>query len=408
MFFARRDRDIVAVEIGTGKMVAVVANVGRDGLVRILGVGEGPSAGVRKGEIIEPEAAREALRDVIAQAEETSGVEIMEVYLALSGAHLDCALQTATAEIRGEEQHIDEEDVAVVCRAAEEMLLAPDRLHVATLPGVFRIDGGEPVARPIGMVGHRLDGEFLVVSGVASRLKNVISRVQELEIRVADVVLSPVASAERVLGPELREAGALVIDMGAGLTHFAVVLEDRVAHLGVVGVGGDHVTQDISRAFNLPRSNAEELKTQHGTVEPAAFEEGELIELKARSGFAGKRLVARELAAVMRARWEETLEIVREAVPEEMLAMLGGGVVLTGGGSRTRGIGSLAERVLGLSVAPAHTGGLAGNIDTISKPELSTVLGSLVWAQCRLEEERERENFGRRFKRALQYVRMML
>lgn len=408
MFFARKDRDIVAVEIGTGKMVAAVANVGRDGLVRILGVGEGPSAGVRKGEIIEPDAAREALRDVIAKAEDSSGVEIMEVYLTLSGAHIECALQTATAEIRGDEQHIDEEDVAVVCRAAEEAQLPPDRLHVATLPGVFRIDGGEPVSRPIGMLGHRLDGEFLVVNGVASRLKNIISRVQELSIRVEDVVLAPVASAERVLGPELRESGALVIDLGAGLTHFAVVLEDRVVHLGIVGVGGDHLTQDISRAFNLPRANAEELKIQHGTVEPAAFEEGEMIELKPRSGFMGKQLLARELATVMRARLEETFEIVREQIPEEMLAVLGGGVVLTGGGSRTRGLAALAERVLGLSTAPAYTGGLAGNIDIIAKPELSTVLGSLIWAQCRIEEEREKENFGRRFKRALEQVRMML
>ncbi len=391
MFFARHDRDLVAVDIGTAKVAVAVATVDGDGPVRLLGAGESPSVGVRKGEIVEPDAAREALREAIASAEESSGIEILEVHLALGGAHLRCALRSAVLDIRGEGSRVSYEDVSRVRCAAEEAPMPPDRLHVATLPGRYVIDGGKPAPWPVGLRGRRLEGEFLIVDGATGSLKKPIQQVQALEIRVGDVVLAPVASAEMVLTLELRDAGALVVDMGAGLTHIAAILGDRVVHVGAVGVGGDHVTQDIGRAFDMPWAEAEHAKTRRGSVDASGSEEAGIHYLGESKPTHRGRASAERLAMVMRARWEEVFEIVREQVPGEIFSALGGGVVLTGGGSRTPGVAPLAERVFGLRVAPARADGMTGDAETISRPELSTVLGSLIWARDRIREGWTRE-----------------
>ncbi|HPA21339.1 MAG TPA: cell division protein FtsA [Verrucomicrobiae bacterium] len=387
MIFARRERDIVAVDIGTAKVAVAVATVDGDGPMRLLGVGESPSAGVRKGEIIEAGAAKEALRDAMARAEVSAGIEILEVHLALSGAHLQCTLRSAVVDIRGEGRRVDQEDVARVCRAAEEAPMPPERVHVATLPGRFVIDGGEAALRPVGVRGRCLKGEFLIVDGATGVLKDTIRQVQELEIRVEDVVLAPVASAEMVLTPELRAAGALLVDMGAGLTHFAAILGDRVVHVGALGVGGDHVTQDIGRAFAMPWAKAEEVKTRHGSVDAPAGGKADATDLGGSKPADREPAKAARLAMVMRARWEEAFEIVRDRIPGEILSARRGGVVLTGGGSRTGGIGALAEQVSGLRTVPARTDGLAGDPEIVSRPELSTVLGSLIWARRQIQEE---------------------
>ncbi len=386
MIFGRRERTVVAIDLGTSKVVTAVASVGPDGGLRLLGLGEAVSAGIRKGDVIDAQAAKEALRESVAAAEESAETDIEDVFLSLSGAHVDSVRQRGTVEIEGGDSVADE-DLETAREAAERINLPAERMLVATLTRGYRIDGSEPIDKPVGMDGHRLEGEFLVVHAVGARLRNLIARAQELGLEVVHFTLSPLASAEAVLAPERKKAGALAIDLGGGLTHYAVYYEGRPAHVGVIGVGGDHVTQDISHAFGLPQSLSEALKCGHGAVSAERGRRGEVIEMKPKAGFAGKKVLMGSLCDVMKARWEETFTIVRESIPRDLLPLLGGGIVLTGGGSRTKGIAELARQVFKKDVSLVEGHAVSGNVENLARPELSTVIGTLLY--CAREEGRE-------------------
>jgi cell division protein FtsA len=408
MFFRRRDQVVVALEIGTAKVVAAAGQVHADGHLTLLGTVESSSAGVRKGDITDIGMADRTVRDVLASAEEKFDMVIEDVFMAVSGAHLECVLQHGTTQITGPDSRVTPGHLEEVQRASEEVVLSHERCHVATLPKHFRLDGGELVPDPIGMVGHRLEGEYLVVHGISGRLRNLMGRVTDQKIEVRDFTLSPIASAEAVLTEEQRMSGALVLDLGAGLTHYAVYQGGQLEWLGVIGVGGDHVTNDISRAFNLPNSHSEELKCQFGSVLSPRERGSNIIQLKPRSGFAGKNLYQESLVEVMRDRWEEILLIVREHVGSDLLKLLSGGVMLTGGGAKTRGLPELATHVLGLPAQVVNTHDMAGNMEELARPELSSVLGVLKHAHQRVVREEQERTIARRLSHVFEKVRLMI
>jgi cell division protein FtsA len=408
MLFRSKETTLVAVEAGTSKMVVAVGHVRNDGVLKVLGLGESSSAGVRKGDIFDPKAASDALREAMAKAEENADVVIHEAFVALSGAHLECVSQRGSTMISQEKRVVTEEDVDEARSSAEEMSLPEDRCHVATLPKGFSIDGGPRVGDPVGMNGAQVEGEFLIVHGVTSRLHNVMDRVRELQIEVCDFSLSPMASAEAVLSEEQKRLGALVIDLGGGLTHFSVYHNGQIESLGVLGVGGDHVTQDLSRAFNLPLRLSEDLKCSEGAVVGEAEAKDEIISLKPMSGFAGKSIYRESLIKVMRARWEETLLIIKKQLGENFLDLLSAGVFLTGGGSRTQGIKSLTETIFQLPVTLVREHAFNGNVGELARPELSTVLGVLLLGQKRVLQERGDASLGQRFSRALKKMKLIV
>ena len=407
MLFRSKETTLVAVEAGTSKMVVAVGHVRSDGMLKVLGLGESVSAGVRKGDIFDPKAASDALREAMIKAEENADVVIHEVFVALSGAHLECVTQRGSTMIHQERKVVTSDDVEEAQKAAEEISLPADRCHVATLPKGFLIDGGPRVGDPVGMNGCQVEGEFLVVHGITGRLHNVMDRIRELQVEICDFSLSPMASAEAVLTEEQKKLGALVIDLGGGLTHFSVYLNGQIEELGVIGVGGDHVTQDLSRAFNLPLRLSEELKCDEGAV-TSGQDPDEIIHLKAMSGFAGKSVYRESLVQVMRVRWEETFLIIKEKLGDDILKLLAGGIFLTGGSSRTKGISALAESIFHLPVTLVNSHALNGNVNELSRPELSTVLGVLLCGQKRVLQERGSSSLGERFGRAWQRMRLII
>jgi len=308
----------------------------------------------------------------------------------LSGSHLRCDKRTHRLEISPEEDaHVTAKDTETLAAEATEKAQsewADDRWHVATIPRSFRIDGGSRVSDPVGMNATKLEGDFLVVHGIASHLKNLVSKVKELKIDIETFSLSPIASAHAVLGEEQRDQGTLVIDMGGGLTHYAVYQHGNVDGMGVIGVGGDHVTQDISRAFNLPVSHSDKLKREHGIACLDRTQRNQIINLKSEITFGGAAIYVESLMQVVRARWEETFEIIKGEVGGETLKLLGGGVVLTGGSARTPGIERLANEVFGLPVqavgreARGAVRSILNAEKEIDQPEYSTVLGGLMLA----------------------------
>ncbi len=405
MIFGSREKIIAAVELGTTKTAVAVAQARPGEALRILGLGISHSLGVRKGEVVDKAQATEALREAVLAAEENSGETIDRVYLALGGAHLQGVSRRAKIDVNNETGLITDEDVRAVQKIAEDIPLTTDRLRVITLGRGFRIDGGEYVRNPIGLAGHKLEGDYMIVHGVTSRLTNIITRVTELNIEVANFTLSVIAAADAVLNDEARQLGALVIDFGGGLTNYALYLDGRLDDLGIIGVGGDHITQDIARAFDIPTRFAEEIKVRHGCVVVSRSRRDEVLEIKPSASFAGRKIYLESLAEVIRLRVEETFAIIRERIGIERLAQISGGIFLTGGSSKINGIELLAEVTFGKGVNAVRSHDLNGAVEDLAQPALSVVFGTLMHGRRLIDAEDERVPLTKRIKRFFSGVR---
>lgn len=369
---------VVALEIGTSKTVALVGEMRDDGSLMITGRGEHPSTGVRKGEIIDPEGAANCARKAIADAEAGSKVVINEVVLAVTGGHIRGSIFNGTAPVGAPDGTISEEDIDEVKDLARAVNLPEDREMIHTIDQNYSVDDHEPVVNPEGMIGAKLSLDVLGFHGVRSLLMTAQRVVERIPMEVQDTVFGGLAAALAVLTPEQKRGGAVVIDLGAGTTDYIAYAGEVMACGGSLGVGGDHVTNDIMIAFNIAQARAEKIKKEHGqamvpdTVDPLK------LTLPAELGFSGNTVNLRSLHIVIHARMEETLQKVRRSLEEaQILSRLGSGVYLTGGGANMRGITDLAAQVFGV---PCFVG-RPRNVLSLKKggdaPEYATCCGLL-------------------------------
>ncbi|MBN1558299.1 MAG: cell division protein FtsA [Lentisphaerae bacterium] len=354
---------VVALEIGSTKVIALVGERRDDGHIMITGMGEGPSTGVRKGEIIDFDNAVVCARSALGMAEETAKVAIREVYLAVSGGHIRSQVHRGTVPVSGRGGEILREDVEQVMDVARAVNLPADRDVLHTICQQFTIDDEQRVIQPEGMEGSRLSLDMLVLHGVRTRLRNMINVAKNVPMDIADVTFSGLCSALSVLTPEQKKSGALVVDLGGGTTDYVAYAGNVVALAGAAAVGGDHVTNDIALGFNVPTSRAEKVKREWGSALPGDGEPDKTVKLPPEVGFAGRTIALQALNTVIHARADETLGIVSARLEEAGLGrQFGAGVVLTGGGARLRGMQELAERVFGLPCTigkPRNVSGLA-------------------------------------------------
>ena len=354
---------IVALEIGTTKVTALVGEVREDGHVIITGMGEHPSTGVRKGEIIDFDNAAVCVRSALAAAEESGKVTIRQVLVAVSGGHVQSLVNRGTVPVSDADGEITEEDVDEVMEVAKAVNLPAEREILHTVCQHFCIDNHERIVQPEGMEGARLSLDLLVLHGVRSRLHNTIRVVKSLSMDVQDVAFSGLCSALSVLTPEQKKSGVVVIDLGGGTTDYLAYSENVVAAAGVLGVGGDHVTNDVTMAFNIPISRAEQLKRESGSavIDPAA--EGQGVAIAAELGFSERMIEVEALHTVINARMDEILRMIKRRLDQDaILRHMGGGIVLTGGGAHLKGVTELAEKIFNLPCStgvPRNVSGLA-------------------------------------------------
>ena len=353
---------VVGLEIGTSKVVALVGELREDGHVMITGMGEHPSTGVRKGEIIDLENAVICVRSVLALAEESAQVTIRQVHLALSGAHIQSATNRGAVPVLDSEGEITGEDIEEVMEVARAVNLSPDRDVLHTICQQFCIDDQQRVIQPEGMEGAKLSLDMLVLHGVRSRLHNTIRAVRSIPLAVDDVAFGGLCAALAVLTPEQKKSGVIVIDLGGGTTDYLAYAGNVVAAAGVLGVGGDHVTSDITIAFNIPMSRAEKLKRECGSAIISGKDPGRRVSLPAEGGFSGRSLSLGSLHTVMNARMDEVLVTVKKRLDAHGIShQVGAGVVLTGGGAHMKDITTLAEGIFDLPCTvgkPRHVSGL--------------------------------------------------
>lgn len=383
----------VGLEIGTSKTCMVVGEVKADGSVKILGVGEAKSVGVRKGEISDFANVRTCVREALLEAEDVCDVDISSVFLSVTGSHVIGVNNRGTFRLPDDEEEITREHVDEAKEIARDIAIPSDNVYLHNIVRQYWIDGQDHASNPIGLSGRTLEADFHIVHGVKTRVQNSIRCVREIPLDVDDVVFAPIASAQIALNRQDKDSGALVIDIGGGTTDYVLYLNGAVAASGCIPVGGDHVTNDIHLVTQMPLSKAEKVKCTEGDASGDPARSVGMVVIPDEKGFPDLEVKRQLLNDIIRGRLEETLQLVKAKLPEGSLAKVGTGVFLTGGTSVMRGFGELANDVFGLPIYRPEQPEVSGIHEYFRDPQYSTAVGLIRYAQL-LDEDRPREAEG--------------
>ena len=379
------DQIFVGLEIGTTKICVIVSEGRSDGTISILGVGETPSRGVRKGEIVDLTTVSECIHEALIDAEEKTNVEIRNVWVAISGSHLKSFKNRGAFMLPEERDVIIEEDLKTVETNAKEVSLPAQNIFLHTILQGYHVDGRRDVIDPISMECQTLEADFHIVHGIKTRIHNTLRCIESLKLGIEDVVLSSLASSQVAVTQHQKDLGALVIDIGGGTTDFLVYYNGSVRHSGVLPLGGDHITNDISIGLRLPMQRSELLKIQEGSaIDPGGADLG-TITLKNDLGFLGCDISRTSLQIIIHQRVHEIFELVRKDIEgshEGMIGMLRAGVMITGGSSRLRGIATVAEDVFELPAHLTRAKEVGGATQTFENPQFSTAIGLTKYAMA--------------------------
>ena len=396
---------MVGLEIGTSKICVVVGETRPDGTTKILGVGQAPSRGVRKGEIVDFETAMKCVHEAVVDAEQKSDVMIRSVYVAVAGSHIQSFNNRGCVTLPDDRDEIEEEDVEDVKVNAREVSIPAQNAFLHSIIQHYHVDGQDGVLSPVGMLGHKLEADFHIIHGVRTRIQNTIRCVKELPLEVEDVVFSALASAQVVLTPHQKSLGALVIDVGGGTTDYILYVDGAVKQSGALGVGGDHITNDISMGLRIPMARAEKLKVEEGGCVLGNCLPGETIFLKDDSGFAGKEIERETLNTIIHLRLRETFELLKRKLEEEsFINYIGAGIFITGGCSLLGGIDHLTQEIFEMPAHAAHAQTMSGLTSAVENPQFSTAIGLIKYAQA-VQADRPRRGLGRIFGRFFDRMR---
>ncbi len=389
---------MVGLEIGTSKICAVVGEGRPDGTIKILGVGQAPSRGVRKGEIVDFETAMKCVHEALSDAETKSDVMIRSVYVGVSGSHIQSFNNRGCVTLPDDRDEIDEQDIEDVKINAREVMIPAPNAFLHSIIQHYHVDGQDGVLNPYGMLGNKLEADFHIIHGVRTRIQNTIRCVKELPLEVEDVVFTALASAQVVLTQHQKNMGALVIDMGGGTTDYILYVDGAVKQSGCLGVGGDHITNDISMGLRIPMTRAEKLKQEEGSVTLGNCLPGETVLLKDDSGFAGKEIERETLNTIIHLRVRETFELLKRRLDEEpFVNYVGEGIFITGGCSHLQGIDHLAEEVFEMPARVAHAQRMAGLTSAVENPQFAAAIGLIKYAQAVQADRRPTGGFRRIF-----------
>lgn len=373
---------LVGLEIGTSKTCMVVGEIRPDASATIIGMGEVRSAGVRKGEIVDQTMARQCVCDAWQYAQDNADVDILNVFLSVTGEHIEGVGNTGSFRLPDDEDIIEDTHVDFAREKAETVELAADRFVLNRELGGYQIDGNEPTRHPVGLSGRTLDVNCHLMHGIKTRLQNSLLCVRAVPLEVEDLVFAPLATAQMVLSRQQKEAGALLIDIGGGTTDFICYRGGDVVASGCIGVGGNTINQDIVKLTEqrINSKAAEILKKTEGNAF-GDVKDRSLAQYKSELGMHDVTIPRGQLNRIIRDRLAETLLRVRERIPQEVLIKPGMSLYLTGGTSLMRGLDGLAHYIFNMPVhqpAPMEPGQTQSYL---ADPRYCTAIGLIRFAQ---------------------------
>jgi cell division protein FtsA len=374
---------VVGLDIGTTKICTVVGEMTEQG-VEIIGVGSHPSQGLRKGVVINIEATVKSVKRAIEEAGLMAGCEIHTVFTTISGGHIKAFNSHGIVAVKNKE--VTQRDLERVIDAARAVAIPMDRDVLHVLPQDYIIDEQDGIREPLGMSGVRLEAKVHIVTGAATSVQNIVKCCNRTGLNVAEIVLAPLAVAEAVLTDEERELGVVLIDIGGGTSDIAVYHDGTVKHTAVIGIGGNHITNDIAAGLRTPFNDAERIKQRYGYAKASMVDGDERVDVPGVAG-KGPNSVSRQiLCEIIEPRLDEIFELVQKEIAKSGYeGSLTSGLVVTGGSMLLPGAVEMAERCFGLPVrlgSPAHVGGL---VDIISNPTYATGVGLVLYGMKRHE-----------------------
>lgn len=368
----------VAVDLGSTKICCIVGEMREDGNVDVLGVGRAPARGMRRGAIINLDAAVEALRTAVEEAETMAGVSVDKAFVGFTGTHIRGFNSRGVVAVPGNDREVTPADVEKVLGSARSISLPPDRVVIHVVPQEYTVDDQEGIGDPVGMTGSRLEANVHVVTGSITAINNITNCLNRAGVEVTDIVLDQLASAESVLTAEEREAGVALVDIGGAATHLAVFDNGALRHTGVVGLGGEFFTSDIAIGLRTPNAEAERIKTKYGCAIARMVEDDETIAVPSVGGKKPRRLSRQILCEILQPRSEELLGLIAEEIERSGYeGALGSGIVLTGGGAQLEGLVEIGEQIFDAPVRVGGPTGVGGLVDLVSTPPWATAVGIL-------------------------------
>jgi cell division protein FtsA len=380
---AKKNSIVVGLDIGTSKVCAVVGEMTDRG-VEVIGVGSHPSQGLRKGVVVNIESTVTSIKKAIAEAELMAGCEIHTVFTGLSGNHIKGFNSHGIVAVKNKE--VCQRDLVRVIDAAKAVAIPTDREVLQILPQDYIIDDQDGIKEPLGMSGVRLEAKVHIVTSAVTSAQNIVKCCNRASLNVGEIVLTPLASAEAVLSGEERELGVALVDIGGGTTDVAVFYDGTVRHTAVLGLGGNHLTNDIAAGLRTPTAEAERIKQRYGLARASMVSGDERVEVPSVAGKTAGTVSRQILCEIIEPRLEEIFQLVqREIAKSGYESALASGVVMTGGSMLLPGAVEMAEQLLGMPVrlgVPAH---FAGLVDVVSNPVYATSVGLALYGMKRQE-----------------------
>ncbi|RLB00767.1 MAG: cell division protein FtsA [Deltaproteobacteria bacterium] len=385
-----RDRIIVGLDIGTTKICCLITELGEDDKLEVIGFGLSESKGLRRGLVVNMEQTVNAIRHAVEDAEKMAGIRVDEVYTGIAGGHIQGISTSGVIVIKGDE--ITQADKKRVVEQAKDFAkpVGVEIIHV--LPQEFAVDDISGISNPVGMAGSRLEARVHIVTGSVSAVSNITKCAQKAGLGLQDIVLQQIASAAAVLTQDERQLGVALLDIGGGTTDIAVFNGGSIRHTAVLGLGGDHVTNDIAVGLRTPIAEAERLKIKYGHAISSNVSREEQIEVPSIGGDTVRMVPRRVLSEIIESRMEELFKLAYLEIRNTgMSDQLSAGLVLTGGSSSLEGVAELAESILHMPVRVGIPRGVNGLVELVSSPAFSTAVGL-----CLYESSRSNYNYGNR------------
>ena len=373
---AREYKDVVVgLDIGTAKIMVVVAEVLPNGQLKLAGLGVAPSHGLKRGVVVNIDATVQSIQQALKEAELMADCKIQRVYTGITGSHIRGMNSSGMVAVKDKE--VTPADVARVVETAKAINISSDQRLLLVEPQEFVIDG-QDVKEPIGMSGIRLEAKIHIVTGAQSAAENIIKCVRRCGLEVEQLLLNPLASSQAVLTDDERELGVAVVDIGAGTTDVAIFTGGAIRHTAVIPAAGDLITSDIAMALRTPTKDAEDIKVESGYAKQLLADPDAQVEVPG-LGDRGPRMLSRQvLAGVIEPRVEEIFSLVQQVIRESGYEeVLSSGIVLTGGSSVMPGMVELGEDIFLKPVRrgiPKYSSALA---DMVAQPRAATVMGLL-------------------------------
>lgn len=391
---------IIGLDIGTTKICAVVGEATEDG-VDVVGIGNSPSTGLRKGVVVNIEETVKSVQKALEEAELMAGCEIRSVYAGIAGSHIKGFNSHGVIAVKGGE--VTAKDVERALEAASAVAIPLDREVIHTLPQEFIVDDQRGIIHPLGMSGVRLEVKVHIVTGAVTSAQNIVRSCHRSGLDVSDIVLESLASAKAVLTEEERELGVALVDLGGGTTDIAIFSNDTIKHTGVLALGGQNLTNDIAFGLRTPMAGAERIKKDFGCAMVDLVPRDEVIEVSTVGGREPRYISRQLLAEICEPRMAEILDLVdQELTRSGCKHLIGAGVVLTGGSALLDGCTELGEQIFNLPTRIGYPLNVGGLKDVVNSPKYATAVGLLCYGAEKEGEDRKfRIRDGNVFERVL-------